>query len=113
MLVAAALRPHADNPPGQGQPVLDRVVHQLGDHHGQRCGILGPQPTERPAAFGPHRHITGSDLDHGGQPAGRDLVEVHRLVEALAQGVVDQRDDAHPAYRLIERSARLVVGKPA
>ena len=74
--------------------------------------VLRPQPAERAPPAGAHRHLPGGHLHHRGQLAGDDVVEVHRLVETLAQRLVHDRDRAHPADGLVEGGPRLVVGQP-
>ena len=65
------------------------------------------EPSRRTRAPGPSA-VEPDVGDHRPEPVG-DLVEVDDLLHRLAQRLVDQRDRADPAHRLLER--RLGVGR--
>ena len=87
--------------------VLDRVLDQLGEHHRQRRRGVRADRAERAGPPGPDRRPVRAHVgDQPGEPVGH-LVEVDRLVEGLAQRLVDDRDRPDPSYRLLQRHPAL------
>ena len=100
-------------PPAVGEAVLDGVLHQLGEDHRQRRGVLGPQLAEAAPPVGAHPvPLARGHLDHRARAPVGDLVEVDRLVEALAQRLVHERDRRRPGAPPPQRGPALVVGHP-
>ena len=99
--------------PGAAEPVLDRVLHQLGEDQRQRrwrprraAGRSAP-----PAGCAPRSAARHLDDDASGPR--RDVVEVDRLVEALRQGLVHQRDGGRPGARPPRAPPRAAVVQAA
>src|SRR6476620_2438269 len=86
--------------------VLDSVLTELADDHGQAgCDVCGQQ-TE--AAVADRRHAAprrGHVADHPKQLVG-DPVEFNDFVERLRQGFVHDRYRGHPRHRVRQRNLR-------
>ena len=112
-VVLAAAQLDRDRPVAVAQAVLDRVLDQLVQHHRQRGGH---------GRVDPHRGRVQLDVGVlAAQRAGQHLDDatghvghVHRALELLGQGLVDQGDRGDPAHRVLQGGHRLrVVAEPA
>ena len=101
--------------------MLDRVGRQLGHHQGERCRLLGADRADPPDLLGAHLdlpvgqtraarpvHGRARGVDGEAQAPVDHLVEVDRLLRALQQRLVHERDRGDAPHGLGERLPRLV-----
>ena len=88
------------------EPVLHRVLEQLGDHDGQRSGYVGRQLPG--VAFGPEAHRlaqgVGGVLRHADQRPD-DLLEGHLLAGVAGQDLMDDGDGADLPLDVVQGGA--------
>ena len=91
------------------EAVLDGVGHKLGQHRGQRLRRVSVDHSEGALQLGADlARGRGHDRGHA-QDGGEDLIEVHMLIDVVAQGVVDGGDSGHPALGLGQGLTGLLV----
>ena len=88
--------------------VVDRVLHQLVEHHRERGGQLAGQLARVADHLEPQAAVAGRHrLLHHPHERLHDLTEVDELPRLARQRLVDDRDRADPALRLGDRDPRL------
>ena len=92
-------------------PVLERIAEQLREDEGQGCR---PVPGERDRLEGGLDVAARSDTlnEHRAQPI-EQLCEIDLLVTLFGQHLVHRRNGENPAHGVLERLARVDVGRIA